>query len=38
METIVENAQLLVYSLLALMPSPYQKASDCSPTYGRTSE
>jgi hypothetical protein len=27
METIVENAQLLVYSLLALMPSPYQKAS-----------
>jgi hypothetical protein len=27
METIVDNAQLLVYSLLALMPSPYQKAS-----------
>jgi hypothetical protein len=27
METIVENAQLLVYSLLALMPSAYQKAS-----------
>jgi hypothetical protein len=27
METIVENAQLLVYSLLALMPSHYQKAS-----------
>ena len=27
METIFENAQLLVYSLLALMPSPYQKAS-----------
>jgi Transposase DDE domain len=27
METIVENAQLLVYSLLALMPSAYQKTS-----------
>jgi hypothetical protein len=27
METIVENAQLLVYSLLGLMPSLYQKAS-----------
>jgi hypothetical protein len=27
METIVENAQLLVYSLLALMPSHYQQAS-----------
>ena len=27
METIVEHAQRLVYSLLGLMPSGYQKAS-----------
>ena len=27
METIVVHAQSLVYSLLCLMPSPYQKAS-----------
>jgi hypothetical protein len=27
METIVEHAQGLVYSLLCLMPSAYQKAS-----------
>jgi hypothetical protein len=27
METILEHAQLLVYSLINLMPSPYQKAS-----------
>ncbi|PSB49142.1 hypothetical protein C7B80_02790 [Cyanosarcina cf. burmensis CCALA 770] len=27
METIVEYAQELVYSLVCLMPSPYQKAS-----------
>jgi hypothetical protein len=27
METIVEYAQLLVYNLLDLMPSVYQKAS-----------
>jgi hypothetical protein len=27
METIVEHAQRLVYSLLCLMPSMYQKAS-----------
>jgi hypothetical protein len=27
METIVEHAQLLVYSLLALMPTVYQKDS-----------
>jgi Transposase DDE domain len=27
METILEHAQVLVYSLISLMPSPYQKAS-----------
>ena len=27
METIVKNAQMLVYSLLGLMPSHYQQAS-----------
>jgi len=27
METILQHAQGLVYSLLCLMPSPYQKAS-----------